>query len=115
MDIRHIGNLVRQVLCFVLECGRKSAKLVFILGYRCILGDIMACLTRLKEDIKFLEGTFSKKHERFQIISASVDEVACRFIGKNGEKFVIHANITVSCLVLYSLLRIILEYSSAVQ
>ena len=56
----------------------------------------MSCLTRLKEDIKFLETTFSKNHERFQVISASVDEIACRFIGRNGEKLVINANITVS-------------------
>lgn len=56
----------------------------------------MACLVRLKEDIKFLDTAFPKKHDRFQIISASVDEVACRFIGKNGERLVINANITVS-------------------
>ncbi|KAK2146113.1 hypothetical protein LSH36_631g01040 [Paralvinella palmiformis] len=54
----------------------------------------MACLARLKEDTKFLEATFPKKHERFQIISASVDEVCCRFIGKNGEHILINANIT---------------------
>ncbi len=56
----------------------------------------MACFTRLKEDIKFLETTFTRKNERFQVLSASVDEIACRFIGKNGERYVIHANITVS-------------------
>ena len=56
----------------------------------------MACLASLKHDIKLLETTFSSRHDRFQILSASVDEVACRFIGKNGEKFIIHANITVS-------------------
>ena len=56
----------------------------------------MACLTRLKEDIKFLETTFTRKNDRFQVLSASVDEIACRFIGKNGERFIIHANITVS-------------------
>ena len=55
----------------------------------------MACLVRLKEDIKFLETAFPKKHDRFQILSASVDEVACRFVGRSGEKFVINANITV--------------------
>ena len=56
----------------------------------------MACFTRLKEDIKFLESTFTRKHDCFQVLSASVDEIACRFIGKNGERIVIHANITVS-------------------
>lgn len=29
-------------------------------------------------------------------MSASVDELSCRFIGKNGKKYEIHANITVS-------------------
>ncbi|XP_050401487.1 ubiquitin-conjugating enzyme E2 Q1 [Patella vulgata] len=54
----------------------------------------MACLAKLKQDIKFLETSFSKDHERFQIRSASVDELSCRFIGRNGEKYDIHANIT---------------------
>ena len=56
----------------------------------------MACLLRLKEDIKFLESTFSKKGGHFTIVSTSVDEVACRFVGKNGESVIINANITVS-------------------
>ena len=55
----------------------------------------MACLVRLKEDIKFLETTLAKEGSRFIIISASVDEVACRFFAKNGESVVINANITV--------------------
>ncbi|CAH1796802.1 unnamed protein product [Owenia fusiformis] len=54
----------------------------------------MACLVALKQDIKILETTFPRNHDRFQILSASLDEIACQFIGKNGEKFVIHANIT---------------------
>lgn len=54
----------------------------------------MACLARLKEDIKFLEKTFPRTHERFQIVSASVDEVVCHFRGQHGGKFVINANIT---------------------
>jgi len=56
----------------------------------------MACLARLKDDIKFLEGLFpAKKHERFQIITASVDEVCCRFFTKGADKSVIiHANVT---------------------
>jgi hypothetical protein len=56
----------------------------------------MACLNTLKQEIRTLEGFFSKNHERFQILSASVDELSCRFIGKNGKKYEIHANITVS-------------------
>lgn len=56
----------------------------------------MACLNTLKQEIKTLEAVFPKNHERFQIVSASVDELSCRFIGKNGKKYEIHANITVS-------------------
>lgn len=36
-------------------------------------------------------------------MSASVDELSCRFVGKNGKKYEIHANITVSTLSLYLL------------
>lgn len=54
----------------------------------------MACLNTLKQEIKTLESLFPKSHERFQIMSASVDELSCRFIGKNGKKYEIHANIT---------------------
>lgn len=56
----------------------------------------MACLNTLKSEIRTLESIFPKNHERFQIMSASVDELSCRFIGKNGKKYEIHANITVS-------------------
>jgi len=54
----------------------------------------MACLITLKQEIKTLESVFPKNHERFQIVSASVDELNCRFVGKNGKKYEIHANIT---------------------
>lgn len=54
----------------------------------------MACLNTLKLEIKTLESIFPKHHDRFQIMSASVDELSCRFIGKNGKKYEIHANIT---------------------
>lgn len=65
----------------------------------------MACLNTLKQEIRTLESIFSKSHERFQIVSASVDELSCRFIGKNGKKYAIHANITVSrCYKTYSIL-----------
>lgn len=56
----------------------------------------MACLNTLKLEIKTLEQVFPKNHERFQIMSASVDELTCRFVGKSGKKYEIHANITVS-------------------
>lgn len=59
----------------------------------------MACLNTLKLEIKTLERIFTKNHERFRILNASVDELTCRFIGKNGKNYDIHANITVSlCL-----------------
>ncbi|XP_055380311.1 ubiquitin-conjugating enzyme E2 Q2 [Condylostylus longicornis] len=54
----------------------------------------MACLNTLKMEIKTLEKTFTKNHERFQILNASVDELTCRFISKNGKRYDIHANIT---------------------
>lgn len=55
----------------------------------------MACLNSLKADIKKLEKTFPKTHDKFQVISATVDEISCRFISNNGKKYEIHANITV--------------------
>uniref|UniRef100_A0A1A9URH5 Uncharacterized protein n=1 Tax=Glossina austeni TaxID=7395 RepID=A0A1A9URH5_GLOAU len=55
----------------------------------------MACLNTLKLEIKTLEKIFTKNHERFQILNSSVDELTCRFIGKNGKRYDIHANITI--------------------
>jgi ubiquitin-conjugating enzyme E2 Q len=54
----------------------------------------MACLISLKQDIKKLEAIFPKTHDRFQMITATVDEVTCRFIGRHGKRFDIHANFT---------------------
>jgi len=54
----------------------------------------MACLASLKQDIKVLESAFPKSHPRFQILSATVDELTCRFVGRNDEKYEIQANIT---------------------
>ncbi|CAH1407556.1 unnamed protein product [Nezara viridula] len=54
----------------------------------------MACLNTLKQEIKTLEAVFPKTHDRFQIVSASVDELNCKFVGSNGKKYEIHANIT---------------------
>ncbi|MFH4979242.1 hypothetical protein AB6A40_005951 [Gnathostoma spinigerum] len=53
----------------------------------------MACLQKLKEDIATLESLFPKTHERFQVISASVDEVTVKFIDPQGKSIVITANI----------------------
>lgn len=61
------------------------------------------CLNNLKSEIKTLEKLFSKSHELFQIVNASVDELTCRFISKNGKKYDIHANITVSPYLIFSL------------
>lgn len=54
----------------------------------------MACLNTLKQDIKRLEETFPKTHDRLQLIAATVDELTVRFIGANGKKYEIHANFT---------------------
>ena len=56
----------------------------------------MACLNVLKHEIRTLESTFPRSHPRLQIVSASVDELTCKFIDAQGKKHVIHANITVS-------------------
>lgn len=70
----------------------------------------MACLNTLKLEIKTLEQVFPKNHERFQIMSASVDELTCRFVGRSGKKYEIHANITVSTIfnALHSVIDILL-------
>ena len=60
----------------------------------------MACLNNLKLEIRTLESVFTKTHERFQVVSASVDELTCRFIGKYGKQSDIHANITVSIILI---------------
>jgi len=55
----------------------------------------MACFTTLKQEIRTIEKIFTKNNERFQVATASVDEIVCRFVGKNNRKFEITANITV--------------------
>lgn len=64
----------------------KSKACVGVNAYaeRAFYRTIMACLARLKDDTRFLESTFPRDHERFQIISASVDEVSCKFITTGG-------------------------------
>lgn len=71
----------------------------------------MACLNTLKLEIKTLEQIFTKNHERFRILNASVDELSCRFIGRNGKQYDIHANITVSALNLGFILFFLLTYA----
>ena len=55
----------------------------------------MACLKVLKEEIRGLEATFPRVHPRLQIVSASVDELTCKFVDPAMRKHTIHANITV--------------------
>lgn len=59
---------------------------------------IMACLNVLKQEIKVIESTFPKDHDRFQVHTATVDEVICKFVGPAGRQFEIIGNITVSTL-----------------
>jgi ubiquitin-conjugating enzyme E2 Q len=56
----------------------------------------MACLNVLKQEIKAIEAAFPSSHDRLQIVSASVDELTCRFIDPAGRKHIVHANITES-------------------
>lgn len=65
----------------------------------------MACLNILKQEIKVLENAFPKTNERFQVIAASVDELTCRFVTQVGQKYEIHANITVSIEVSFMKLK----------
>jgi len=51
-------------------------------------------LNVLKQEIKALESCFPKTHERLQVVSASVDELTCRFVDLGGRKHVIHATLT---------------------
>ncbi|KAI2808129.1 ubiquitin-conjugating enzyme [Blomia tropicalis] len=57
----------------------------------------MACLNRLKTDIRCLLDTFPKTHPLFRVTSATVDEISCTFVvnDQNKEKkYSINANIT---------------------
>ena len=56
----------------------------------------MACMRILKSEIRTLESAFPRNHPRLQVVSASVDELTCKFIDPSGRKHTIHANITVS-------------------
>ena len=58
----------------------------------------MSCVASLKRELKLLETVFPKENERFQLRSANMDELTCRFIGSSDEAFIIHCNFTVSCL-----------------
>lgn len=48
----------------------------------------------LKCEIRTLESAFPRNHPRLQVVSASVDELTCKFVDPSGRKHTIHANIT---------------------
>lgn len=54
----------------------------------------MACLNKLKTDIRLLEALFPRTHSRFRILSANVDEISCCYVNSSGKKKIIYANIT---------------------
>lgn len=54
----------------------------------------MACLNKLKADIRLLETIFPRSHPRFRILSANVDEISCCYLNQSGKKKIIFANIT---------------------
>lgn len=54
----------------------------------------MACLNKLKADIRFLGTLFPPTHSRFRILSANLDEISCCYLNHLGKKKVIFANIT---------------------
>lgn len=54
----------------------------------------MACLNKLKADIRLLETLFPQTHQRFRILSANVDEISCCYLNQSGKKKIIFANIT---------------------
>ncbi|XP_067878881.1 ubiquitin-conjugating enzyme E2 Q1 isoform X2 [Heterodontus francisci] len=49
----------------------------------------------LKQELKLLESIFHQKHERFRIVSGSLDEISCQFVTQE-QILVIHCNITES-------------------
>lgn len=53
----------------------------------------MSAFQGLKKEIRVLEKVFHPKHERFRVKANGLDELSCRFLGANGEQFVIHCNI----------------------
>ncbi|VDM97917.1 unnamed protein product [Thelazia callipaeda] len=53
----------------------------------------MACLQKLREDVAALESLFPREHERFQVLSASVDELTLQFISPQNNPIIVTANI----------------------
>nr|CAD2168069.1 unnamed protein product [Meloidogyne enterolobii] len=70
---------------------RQSTRSLLLISF--LLNIKMACLQKLREDIALLERLFPKTHERFQIVSASIDELEVNFVGTDGKSIQICANI----------------------
>ncbi|GCC49061.1 hypothetical protein chiPu_0033172, partial [Chiloscyllium punctatum] len=47
----------------------------------------------LKQELKLLESIFHQRHERFRIVSGSLDEISCQFVTQE-QILLIHCNIT---------------------
>ena len=85
---RFIGSSNGCYVLFIFCCRRRRLKAQECSAPYCdaclsedaVIWRNMACVTRLKDDTRFLECTFPRSHKLFQILSASVDEVVCRFI-----------------------------------
>ncbi|EJW77100.1 hypothetical protein WUBG_11988 [Wuchereria bancrofti] len=60
----------------------------------------MACLQKLRQDVAMLESLFPKEHERFQVLSASVDEITVQFINPQNKPIVVTANVLVRLCIL---------------
>ncbi|CAK5114200.1 unnamed protein product [Meloidogyne enterolobii] len=70
---------------------RQSTRSLLLISF--LLNIKMACLQKLREDIALLERLFPKTYERFQIVSASIDELEVNFVGTDGKSIQICANI----------------------
>ena len=84
-----------------LERARKliilHVNIQFLFQFYAFVGQ-MSAFQELKKEIRVLEKIFHPKHELFRVKANGLDELSCRFVGANGEQFVIHCNIYVSSL-----------------
>ncbi|KAH7716812.1 CBN-UBC-25 protein [Aphelenchoides avenae] len=53
----------------------------------------MACRQKLREDIALLEQLFPSGHDRFRIVTASMDELSAEFVNPSGTRVRVFANI----------------------
>ncbi|KAI6203017.1 UBC core domain-containing protein [Aphelenchoides besseyi] len=52
----------------------------------------MACFQKLRSDLQLLEELFPPTHDRFQIVTASVDELSAKFVNTTGATIRVYAN-----------------------